>query len=44
MSASGDLGIPDGLRVNPSFRDNRSGFRVALSPSTSPQGGDELKR
>jgi formylglycine-generating enzyme required for sulfatase activity len=34
------------LRVwgRPSFRGDVIGFRVALSPSTTPQGGDELKR
>ena len=31
-------------RLGPSDRGNDFGFRVALSPSTSPQGGDELKR
>ncbi len=31
-------------RLGPSDRGNDFGFRVALSPSTTPQGGDELKR
>ena len=31
-------------RSGPSDRGNDFGFRVALSPSTTPQGGDELKR
>jgi len=31
-------------RDSPSLRYDSLGFRVALSPSTSPQGGDELKR
>ena len=31
-------------RLPPSDRFDDLGFRIALSPSTSPQGGDELKR
>ncbi|RLS70804.1 MAG: formylglycine-generating enzyme family protein [Planctomycetota bacterium] len=42
--AAWDCGNRIRIRLSPTDRDRSLGFRVALSPSTSPQGGDELKR